>query len=141
MGEGRIFSFSRKGAKIGGGILITQNLYSSSNMRSIRIFFCLFCACIALNGCKIQFDERNFIQQEINGAIIEVEKSQRGISTITIVNNTSKDTLNYSLYISSFIKESNVKVLDSVSKEKNSHSISFYRKENGSYKKYADLKY
>jgi len=110
-------------------------------MRNLKMFLYVFLVCSLLNGCKIQFDESNFIEQEINGAIIEIEKNQRGISTITIVNSNSKDTLNYSLYISSFIKESNVKVLDSVSKEKNNHLTSFYRKENGSYKKYAELTY
>lgn len=60
--------------------------------------------------------------------MIKLEDIHHGQFDVTIIDNKTKDTVRYALRISKFIKQNDIQIGDSISKEADSRIIWFYRK-------------
>jgi hypothetical protein len=85
--------------------------------------------------------EDDLIKREISGVLIKVKDLNRGSYSILIKENKTGTELEYDLHMSRFIKENNIQVNDSISKEGGSHTLNFFKKKNGIYEKCCDLYY
>lgn len=88
---------------------------------------------LILGSCTIADSERKFIESELHGTLTKVQNEQRDVYTLYVKNHNSAKVFEYSLFIGNFVEENNIKEKDSISKEKNSHSIFFYRRKDGKY--------
>ena len=88
---------------------------------------------------KKQTDD--LIKREISGVLIEIENATHGIYGFKIRQHTSGKELNYYLHASKFVRENSIQKGDSIAKESNSNTISFFKKANGSFQKCCELEY
>src|SRR5687767_8415090 len=77
--------------------------------------------------------EDDLIKREISGILITVKDLQRGNYILRIKQHETGEELEYHLQISRFMKENNIQVNDSISKDANSHTLNFFKKKHGIY--------
>lgn len=95
---------------------------------------------VGLTACS-DFQEREYIKRELSGPLIKLQDIQHGQFYLYIADYKTKDTVRYALRISKFLRENNIQKGDSISKEAESHTTWFYKKEKGSYVRHASLYY
>ena len=83
----------------------------------------------------------DFVKREIHGVLIKIHNNSHGECTITIRQHGANEILEYYLFISKFVRENNIQVLDSISKSANGHTVYFFKKKQGKYYKCCDLYY
>lgn len=81
----------------------------------------------------------DYQEKEIKGLIINLKEEGRGDHLLEINDKVSNKVLKYSLPVSWEIKEYGIQNGDSVSKEANSKTITFYKNEGGVYIKLCDF--
>lgn len=81
----------------------------------------------------------DFFKQEVNGILIRSKDIYRGMFKLTIRQHHTEEEVTYSLSISKFLRDYNIQIGDSISKDANSRTIEFFRKSNGTFSKCCDL--
>jgi hypothetical protein len=89
------------------------------------------------NSVKYNNELEILRSKEIKGIIVELRDTGRGFCSIRI-KESNADVNQYSLAIAWEVKEYHIQVGDSVSKESNDRTMTFYKLKNGSYEKYCD---
>jgi hypothetical protein len=118
---------------------LDRNSYIQIGLFAIGVISMLTWAIVS--GVDRSNQENDLIKREISGILVTVKDLQHGDYTIRIKQHNTGKEMEYYLQISRFIKENNIQVNDSISKEANSHTLNFYRKKDGIYEKYCDLYY
>ncbi len=84
----------------------------------------------------------NFMKRELSGVLVAVTDVHRGSSALTIKQHATGELLEYTLEISKFLHENDIRERDSISKNANSGTIIFYKvDERGVYAKCCELAY
>lgn len=79
-----------------------------------------------------------FTNKKIDGIVSFSKEGSRGFHLIEIADKISDSTLKYNVPKSWFFKENGIKIGDSVSKESNSKTMTFYKAKNGVFEKCCD---
>jgi hypothetical protein len=85
--------------------------------------------------------DREFINRELMGILLEVKNVRRGNYVLTIKEYPTGNVVEYNLQISRFVEENMISPGDSISKPSNSGVVVFYKKLNGEYDKCCELTY
>jgi hypothetical protein len=97
-------------------------------------FIGLFLACwIAISVYRHERQSDDFIRRELNGTLVDIRDIRRGRYSITIKQHEKNEEIQYSLTISSFFKQNNIRAGDSISKSSNSKTVKFFKKRESSF--------
>jgi hypothetical protein len=88
-----------------------------------------------IGGYKFAKMVQDFTEREFRGIVIISSEQHRGFHFIKIKDYVSDSTLEYSVPGSWFFKENNIRIGDSVSKEINNKTMTFYKLKNGFFEK------
>jgi hypothetical protein len=108
-------------------------------MKTNRILKILFMT-VVLTSC-LPSKEKDFIKRELSGPLVKLEDIHHDQFYLYIRDNKTHNVVRYALYISKFIRENNIQVGDSISKEAGDHTIWFYKKKDGIFSRSANLYY
>lgn len=123
---------------------LKEILKDRTNRLFLYVFGLIFLAMIIwvfVSVYKRDSQSADFIKREIHGVLTKIHDDTHGEYTITIRQHGTNEILEYYLFISKFVRENNIQVLDSISKPANGHTIDFYKKKDGKFYKCCDIYY